>query len=208
MFEIINLFPIPLYSGYLPNKYSSLEPFLESQELIILENHNNQGIKSKNFNILDLNELKPLSNYILEQVKIYASTHLNLSHSYYKFTQSWVSIKNTNESHAPHMHSNSLISGIFYFGQADNLTPKVGFQKLFSSDSYLLQPQFQNNYNPLEGPVYFDSTPGKMYIFPSFLGHFVPVNNSSLPRKCVAFNILPTDGLGDENNGNRINFLI
>ena len=204
--EIINILSTPLYSGNIPDQHAHLTSVLDSQEIMEVGDFNNFGKRSKNSKILNLKELKTLHDYILSQVKIYTSDVLNYAHEEYKFTQSWISVKDQNEQHASHSHSNSLISGVFYFGESDSKIPQIGFHRSNQSNHCYLQPKFKDNIDPFNTPVFMETPPGKIYMFPSWLHHFVPSNPSLLSRKSLAFNILPTDGLGDEFTSNRVDF--
>ena len=179
-FEIISLFPIPLYSGNIPNSYAHLTSVLNSQEILKEGDFNNFGRRSKNTKVLNIKELKPIHDYILNQVQIYASEALNYDHKEYKFTQSWISEKKQNEQHITHSHSNSIISGVFYFGEIDNKIPQIGFRLSHQSNHCYLEPRFKDNQDPFNLPMYMETPPGKIYMFPSWLSHFVPLQTPQL----------------------------
>ena len=48
--------------------------------------------------------------------------------------------------------------------------------------------------------------PGLLALFPSYLFHSVPVNESDKVRSSVAFNVVPKNSLGQEENLTELNF--
>lgn len=206
MEEIIGLFSQPLLKTNLPDKFSSITTWLNNQEINFSENPE-FGSVSSNTQILNSPECFELSNYILSLAFKFADEYLNLDHPGYKFTTSWISIKDSNDSHAPHIHSNSIISGVFYYGDYENNTPGITFvQPSIPSGEYKLEPRYKNNENPKHKKHNFPAHAGILYMFPSYIPHSVSKNETSSPRKSVAFNIVPTDGLGDSKILNILNF--
>ena len=51
-----------------------------------------------------------------------------------------------------------------------------------------------------------DFEPGLLILFPSYLHHSVPVNNTSKTRCSLAFNIVPSKSLGDESSLTELKF--
>lgn len=197
--NIIPLFAQPLLEATLPQNFSKFIEVLDKQEInqdadqVSIDNF---GLRSSNTFILNLPELKDLSSYILSLVTYFGSNILNHDHSEYKFTQSWISLKPPGSSHSSHIHSNSLISGVFYYGKILKDTPSIGFEP--NHLSLNLNPRLKDNHNPLFQSHFFRPTPGTLYIFPSFYKHFVPKNETNITRKSLSFNVVPTDGFGDE----------
>ena len=200
-YQIIDLFPTPLFETNIPEKFSSVISWFYEQELAIGVDSSNYGERSKNSYILDSPECTDLKNYILSLVKEYGDI-LGYNYSSYKTSQSWLSFKHPGQLHSSHTHPNSLISGVFYFGNITSSTPSIKFLK--SSGGFnqsILMPQLSENpkYPQYSSPeFYMNALPGRLLLFPSYLTHAVPINNSNDVRCSLAFNIVPTEGLGDE----------
>tara|TARA_R100001463_G_scaffold17250_2_gene44276 strand:- start:429 stop:1061 length:633 start_codon:yes stop_codon:yes gene_type:complete len=204
--EIIKLFSQPLLKTYLPNKFSNIVNWLDNQEIEFSENPD-WGSVSSNTQLLNSPECSELSNYILSLAFQFADEVLSLDHPSYKFSTSWISIKTSNDSHFPHIHSNSIISGVFYYGHYGNDTPGINFiHPPQPTGNFELAPRFKNNKNPRYQPYTFPAYPGVLYMFPSYIPHSVSKNETSSPRKSVSFNIVPTDGLGDNRILNNLSF--
>lgn len=200
-YNIIPLFAKPLLETTLPLSLSKIIPFLDKQEMLTGNEedvYKSFGSRSKNSYILNLPECKPISDYILSVAKDFGTQILNYAHLNYKFTQSWISIKNPGEQHSAHVHPNSLLSGVFYYGKILDNTPSIGFEPEVSHLN--LQPSYKNGFNPILETYFLKPKPGTMYLFPSYYKHLVPKNETNLPRKSVAFNIIPTDCFGEEQN--------
>ena len=211
--EIISLFPIPVLKTKIPNKFSSLVPFFFSQPL----NHEKEsqdayGVNSVNTYILNQLECKELGDYILDLTLRFATENFNYSHKSYKFSQSWISVKKPTQFHAPHFHSNSLISGVLYYGNFSPDTPAIFFHKT-ESQNYgysTLRPKTNeenSNVNAFNTSTFaIFPSPGDLILFHSSLYHSVPKNDTKFNRHSLAFNIVPTDGFGDEESLTELKF--
>jgi uncharacterized protein (TIGR02466 family) len=197
--KIINLFPIPLFSIQIPEKFSSILSFFESLELDPRVDTGNYGEKSKNTYILDEPECADLKKYILDLVKQYSDL-LEYDYDSYKFSQSWLTYKKPGQQHQLHNHPNSLISGVFYFGEIDEKTPSIVFHKIPTTDSVpFIAPKYSRGKNPWNYHAFpIHPTPGMLLLFPSSVLHSVPLNNTDKVRCSLAFNVVPTEGFGEE----------
>ena len=196
--EIIPLFSIPLFITSVPPELSKIKDFLEAQELKEPTGGNYQfGRRSKNSYILNESPLAEISEYILKEVENYALNYLGYNYKEYTFSQSWISHKYPGEEHIQHHHPNSLISGIFYYGQMDNNVPHVIFHKPpFNYSTHPRETLEANEHNYKNFSLL--PLPGTLVLFPSELQHSVPKNETNIIRKSLAFNIVPKEGLGSE----------
>jgi len=211
--SIIPLFPIPISRIIVPNKLASIIPFLDSQEMN-LDNANKEGLnhfgsRSKNTYILDESECKLFKDFILKNVKKYSSEILGTHKIEYKFSQSWISYKDPGQSHIEHTHPNSYISGVFYYGGTKNSAPSIQFHSPLHKMYYQIyvplnmnKPSSEFNYNTFSVPY----EPGTLILFPSWLPHSVPINNTSQVRKSLSFNCVPLNSLGDEEDLTELKF--
>jgi len=206
-YKIIDIFPTPIFYDSLPIEFSELESFFDSQELYTSKNITNPitfGERSKNSYILNLPELSKLSEYILSLAITYGNEILNYNYDKYKFSQSWLSLKYPNQHHREHNHPNSLISGVLYYGDFLKDTPLINFHKMeMGINSFILSPkQKQLGDNPKYSSNQYTLSiqPGNLILFPSYLVHSVPENNTDQVRKSLAFNIVPEGGFGEESH--------
>ena len=199
-FEIIPIFPTPLWSEIIPSTYSNIVNLLYSEHVGI--SNINYGSRSKNSYVLNNPKYQNFSNYILNSIKKYGKEILGYDYNSYKFSQSWVSVKHPKESHITHIHPNSVISGVFYFGEHNDSTPGITFYKNLPdnhSNQHTIklkhvQSPSRYSYNTFT----VKPTPGTLLLFPSYLPHSVQENVSNSDRYSLAFNSLPTEGFGSE----------
>jgi uncharacterized protein (TIGR02466 family) len=201
-YEILDLFPTSVFTAEMPLKFSKVVPWLFEQEILSNEvDSSNYGERSKNSYILDEPELEGLKDFILTLVNHYGKI-LGYDYESYRFGQSWVSHKHPGQHHTMHSHPNSLISGVFYFGEPTDKTPAIKFHKSVGGvNTSYLYPKFVKDKRKLkyaqeEFSIKF--TPGLLLLFPSYLHHSVPLNETDKVRSSLAFNIVPVIGFGDE----------
>ena len=201
-YEVLELFPTPVFTTTIPLEYSKVVPWFYTQEMLSEEvDSPNYGERSKDAYILDKPECLDLKAYLLTLTKTYGDM-LGYDYESYRFGQSWLSYKHPGQHHTMHSHPNSLISGVFYFGEPAEKVPAIKFHKLMGAfNTSSLSPKKVNDkrekkYSWEEFSITF--TPGLLLLFPSFLHHSVPLNKSEKTRCSLAFNVVPTIGFGDE----------
>lgn len=209
-YEILELFPTPVFTTMIPLEFSKVVPWLFKQEMLSEEvDSPNYGERSKNSYILEEPEAIDLKSYILGLTTQYGKL-LGYDYESYRFGQSWVSYKHPGQHHTMHSHPNSLISGVFYFGEPTDKTPAVKFHKLEGgfNVSYLspklVKDKRELKYSQKEFSIEF--TPGLLLLFPSYLHHSVPLNKTDKTRCSLAFNVVPKVGLGEETSLTELKF--
>ena len=209
-YEILELFPTPVFTTMIPLEFSKVVPWLFKQEMLSEEvDSPNYGERSKNSYILEEPEAIDLKSYILGLTSQYGKL-LGYDYESYRFGQSWVSYKHPGQHHTMHSHPNSLISGVFYFGEPTDKTPAIKFHKLEGgfNVSYLspklVKDKRELKYSQKEFSIEF--TPGLLLLFPSYLHHSVPLNKTDKTRCSLAFNVVPKVGLGDETSLTELKF--
>jgi uncharacterized protein (TIGR02466 family) len=211
-FEIIPIFPTPLYINQIPQELVSdhisllnNEKLLGKKEGILEEDY---GSRSLDTYILNNPLYKNLSNYILQHATNFSQNYLSYNYKNYKFSQSWVSVKNPNQEHVPHSHYHSLISGILFYGESNKDTSKVSFirEDNYSRTlhSHPSNPDSINQFSYNEYSINY--SPNSLILFPSYLVHTVSKNITNIPRKSLAFNIIPRDGFGVEGGLTELKF--
>lgn len=208
--QILSLFPTPLFMTTLPNSLSSVIPWLDKQPMNPnSDSFKEYGRRSENSYILNNPSCKDLRTSILSNALEFSKTTLGYSYKEYTFSQSWISHKYPGESHHPHSHSNSLISGVFYYGKFSPDTPQIIFHETYTQpNSPSLSPSIENTIiNQFNTPeCHIKVSPGTLILFSSHFRHSVPKNNTKDIRKSLAFNIIPLDGFGDEAQLNELKF--
>ena len=203
-YQVLELFPTPVYVANLPNELSSVIPFLDAQPPNSGSDEANYGERSANSYILNEPECVEMKKYVLQHVKEYAESILLYEYDSYELSQSWVSRKQPGQHHTMHTHPNSLISGVFYYGPVAPESSAIKFHKMTGgfNVSYI-QPKTKADKRPSKfawNEFAVQYTPGMLLLFPSYLFHSVPINNTEHVRSSLAFNIVPKSNLGDEAN--------
>lgn len=103
------------------------------------------------------------------------------------FINSWVTIYPPGTYVPEHIHSNSILSGVFYAK-----VPEKAGNLLFKDPSAVAKTMYIIDYNefPTVATVHTHQVEtGQMVIFPSWLPHMTEVNRSNDDRIMVSFNI-------------------
>jgi uncharacterized protein (TIGR02466 family) len=202
--QVLELFATPVYVTQMPDSIASIIPFLDAQTPNSGSDEANYGERSENSYILNEPECASVKNYLLNQVNDYASNTLLYDYDSYNLSQSWVSRKQPGQHHQMHTHPNSLISGVFYYGEPSPKTPAIKFHKMTGgfNVSYI-QPDVKADKRPSKfawNEFAVEFNPGMLLLFPSYLFHSVPINESDKVRSSVAFNVVSGGNLGSEKN--------
>ena len=188
-FKIFELFPTPVYTVFISkNKNLDINDF----------EFNNNTNRSIDTYVLNRSKYHNLKQEILNHINNF-SYQLGYNCKEYKITQSWINIKHKSESHSPHNHANSLISGVFYPNNNPLTIPPIKFHK--PAANYLL-PQYLStedapNLTYLES-IELNVRANLLILFPSYLIHSVNENQNDQLRLSLAFNSIPLIGLGNE----------
>lgn len=208
-FDIIKAFPTPIYRTMLPENLGNVVNWLHNQPIKITSTPH-FGRHSENTYILNEPECKNLSEFILDKVTYFAQNILCIDYPEFKFTQSWISQKYPGESHAYHQHSNSIISGVFFYGTPTEETPALTFRKNTSNGNnyniYINHSPYRNESEYGHEEIFIKFTPGLLLLFPSYVFHSVPLNSTDTVRNSLAFNVVPKYGLGDINALSELKF--
>ena len=208
--NVLELFPTPLVVTKMPNNLANIIPFLDAQAPNSGSDVANYGERSDNSYILNEPECIETKTFILQQVKEFADNVLLYDYDEYELSQSWVSRKHPGQHHTMHTHPNSLISGVFYYGEPAPNTPAIKFHKM-SGGMNVNQLQAKTKPDKRSSKFAWDTfsvqfEPGLLVMFPSYLFHSVPMNKSDKIRSSVAFNVVPKSNLGQEENLTELNF--
>jgi len=180
-YEHFPIFSTPLYVGELNPPTQEEMEYLNSLEYKL--NYGGGNLTSTDDFVL--NTLPSLKSGIQWHLDKYISDVINPSTEFsFYITQSWVNKNKKGTRHKEHMHTNSIISGVFYF--SDNPQP-ITFKKHFDFlELFQLKPKeyTQYNYNQFT----FQPSKYSLVLFPSIIGHSVLENDTETDRMSLAFN--------------------
>ena len=207
------IFPIPIYITECDIDISNAVDFLKSNHQLLPNNYAHiYGNKSVDDYLLDHTECRELKQFILHHVEKYADQIMAWSFERFEITQSWLTIKNSNEEHGLHYHANSVVSGVFYFDNYTDTTSNLVFHRP------AIISQLMNQFAPVTDKRKMNNTEfpwnewevrpqtNRLVLFPSWLSHSVKTNNTQDPRKCLAFNAVPTNKFGSRTDATEIDF--
>lgn len=186
-YNILNLWPTPIYISEIPVKKS----YLDFIHKIKFERATNKRFDiSENKRILD--QMPDLKSKIQNHINIFVKDHLKINNKInFYLTDSWVNKFEKGEGSTTHSHVNSMISGVYYFKRVPNMGG-IQFQKGYQINHNIFYPDIWMEYdeaNETQGQA-FNITPeeGGIILFPSKVEHTVIDNLSDTTRYSLAFN--------------------
>jgi len=208
--QILELFPTPVYTTMVPDSLGDVLPWIHEQPMMSDGiDSDNYGDRSSSSYILDDENTIELKKFILNEIKKFGDT-LGYDYESYRVGQSWISHKHPGQHHTMHSHPNSLISGVFYFGEPTDDTPAIKFHKATGGigvSSIKPKTVADKRLFPLAWDEFsIPFQPGRLLLFPSYLHHSVPLNKSNSVRCSIAFNSVPSIGFGSESNLTELKF--
>lgn len=160
------------------------------------------GELSENKQVLRLESLKEIREKILIYAKKLATEIMGFEIKDVIDIISWVNNKGPNQEHKTHIHPNSFISGVLYFDNEYDESSALIFEKNAGASAMFQMIPKKNHDIQNEFSSYHFTVPaskGRLIMFPSYLPHFVPKNNTDKSRYSLAFNLMPVEGYGDIN---------
>lgn len=111
-------------------------------------------------------------------------------------TQSWLNITNTGGWHHEHSHPNSLISGVFYISTIKD--DRIHFHDESDHNRFLQQFPTEDFQAFNSSMFWFGVEQQELVMFPSYLRHSVPKNETKQTRVSLSFNTWVRGSLGSE----------
>lgn len=189
-YTVMPLFSTPIYiKEYVPISDEE-KNILKTLDYERMDTDN--GYFSKDKYVLENPELVNLKEHILDCVNEFTFGELKIAKNIeFYITNSWTTKHKKFDWAQPHAHTNSLLSGVFYF-QVDEKSGKLWFQK--ESNHYTTFPMHIDldvtEYNILNSKGWaFTPKNNQLYLFPPWLKHNVNNNESDELRYSLAFNI-------------------
>ena len=156
----------------------------------------NKGDKS--YHSPDLKEIGefPVLQYLMERIyKCVLVIHQNKRVGDIELVNFWININNKGGSHYPHMHSDSMYSGVYYIKIPNNIKDagELIFHRDFS-ESFILgsrSGKYKDGYKQ-DASDYIRASVSPveeiLIIFPSWFPHSVTENNTNEDRISLSFN--------------------
>jgi uncharacterized protein (TIGR02466 family) len=178
---------------------------LEPPDVKSLEYSSTLGGLSYNFlssvdkNVLDRPDFKTVHALVLREINAYARDILGVNERIeFYVTNSWINIHGRGQAAGPHVHHNSLLSGVLYL----KVTETSGDLVFHRNDLSLvpfppaldLDMDTFNIYN-CRSWSYRPKT-NDICLFPSVVMHSADANQSDQERWCLAFNVFVRGDIG------------
>ena len=199
--NIAILFPTPVFVAKSNSDLTSKEEI----EKIIQQGMKKNTSNSTSINSYIFNEnLKELKQFCEQQIKIYVEQIINPKEELdFYITQSWLNITKPDEFHHEHLHTNSIISGVFYIATVEDdkiifADPNIGMKN---------QIKFEIGENNVWNSTfwYFPVNNNKLVLFPSWLCHRVdPNEKATTDRISLSFNTFVKGALGKNDDLNEL----
>jgi uncharacterized protein (TIGR02466 family) len=159
----------------------------QSKDLYLFDNKWGEGLKN-------------LKMFFEEQIKKYLEEieGVDTDRAGLRITQAWLNKTNLTEQHSPHTHVNSYLSGVFFISCLPN--DCINLIRPTTLASYgAVNLTFPNKKVTAWNPkvVGVDIKEGDLIIFPSWIPHFVNVNETNKERISLAFNTFPIGEMGE-----------
>lgn len=207
MKTVYSLFPIPLYSNTYNGDLTEIINYFNNCKMN--QSNGPYGMISKNTYVIDNPICKPLSDWILECFKDFATNVMRYKYKDIKFAQSWLTYKQPGQFHKAHVHPNTLFAGVFYYDfQPDDSAICFSKEVKGIHRSYF-EPSLLDDYQEYpysQEEIYYTPKNNELIIFPSWLTHGVPPNRTNRVRKALGVNALTSGTLGDEETISQIIF--
>jgi len=162
------------------------------------DQNNNSGVDiSQTWQSLPDLYKHPKFEKLTKKIIIFSKNYLdemNWIYSNYQITDMWATINPPNGFHRPHIHSNNVLSGVYY------LKSDVSSDIIFADprpQAHIIEPEITNFQLNNSQNWHYPSVENRVILFPSFLSHHVPVNQSNDDRISIAFNVMLKGKVGN-----------
>jgi len=200
-FKVEQILPIDIYRFQYPNigELESISNNLRNEKYV----SNKVNYRTENYKLHKHKKYEKLHDWFHECLNI-VKNECDYACDKLKITNSWANRYEVGQYSHPHIHSNSVVSGIFYFEKIDIPTFflekdrwSIGMTEncFYSSASslYLSKQETDGRYNVKDiKPDY-----GTLCLFPSSLIH--GCNSTKKVRHTLAFNSYPSGKIGTDN---------
>jgi len=196
--QLFNLWPVPVYVDQIVVNPKWIK---EVKKEKYHKHFDNSALCSDDYYIL--NKLKDLKGQIQLHIQKFTYDILKVSReTEFYITTSWVNKHNKNDFGGSHIHSNSVLSGVYYL-QNDLKGGNIVFEKVNSYNNLFtttIMPQYSERNIINSTSLELNCTNGMIVLFPSLLQHYVQKNMNNKERYSIAFNVFLKGQFGDAMN--------
>jgi len=190
IFNIIDVFKIPVYEAKLDLDIKELELFCNSYEGWHPEGrfYSNMGGYQSHDMPLDITDIQPLVKEIEEHASNFAKEFINPNKQV--IDSMWININGYKDYNMPHNHPQSDIAGVFYIKTPKDcgfLTVQHPALPVLNYYDLNLNIEKFNSYNTSACKII--PSVNALYLFPAWLMHYVSQNISQEKRISISFNI-------------------
>jgi uncharacterized protein (TIGR02466 family) len=158
-------------------------------------------LSSADKNVLERADFAATRDVVEKEIEVYAREVLRVSRNVeFYVTNSWVNVYRPGESAGPHIHHNSLISGVLYLQVTETSGALVFHRDIYSvipfppaldldMDSFNLYNCKSWGHKPKTNDI---------CLFPSMVMHSADPNESDQERWCLAFNVFARGNIGSD----------
>lgn len=206
--QVLRMFPTPLYINKFEGDTTEFVKYFDSCEMNEAIDKG-YGLISKNSYILDNPVCKPLSDFFTKCFEDFARDIMRYKFKELQFAQSWLTYKYPGQFHKVHTHPNTLLAGVFYYDRQPGDAAICFSKESKSFNRPYMEPSLLDDYQDhlfSQDTIYYTPKQNEFIIFPSYLNHGVPPNNTNRVRKALGVNALTKGTLGDEQTISEIIF--
>jgi len=133
-------------------------------------------------------EIKNLRDEIFNRISYLHKEFGFKTPAYHRISNIWVNINGQSSFNRPHVHAESLFSGVYY-AQAEEDSGDLYFLHPATSHQYHIDERTVEKFTDFNSSVFIVKPQvGKLVLFPSWLVHYVESNRSSADRISISFN--------------------
>jgi uncharacterized protein (TIGR02466 family) len=201
MYTIEPVFPTPLYKTQIQiskDYKNNLENYFKKFEYV-KHRSGTWGTNPTIHNLIDGEIFSNLKKQFEEHLTTYTKEVFKYDVDSY-ITQSWINLNPPGSYHSLHYHTNSLLSGVYYFDIPDGV-PGIAFENV-RKHCVEIFPTEWNQYNVHCWNV--SVAEGDLILFPSHMYHEVMENTSSETRVSIAFNSFLKGKIGNKDYVNEM----
>lgn len=194
------IFPTPILRTNIGRELTEEEHrFFSETEKNLSSNFENSTSIDKY--VLDAPAMQPLRAFFIEGVNQYGRKIISVSERVeFYITQSWINYTQTGQSHHRHMHTNSLISGVFYIKAVKDID-----RLFFYRDATPQISVWNKEVNWYNADSWcFSVGTGDLILFPSNVQHGVEETTGKHTRISLAFNVFVRGEIGAEERLNKL----
>jgi uncharacterized protein (TIGR02466 family) len=127
-------------------------------------------------------------NEIIESAATGVLEFLRIVYESLELTGCWANISPPGDGHRPHTHPNNYLSGVYYV-QVQEGANTISFDDP-RPQTNIISPATSEITDENAGQIHITTREGLLVLFPSWIQHQVPRNESQRDRISIAFNIM------------------